>query len=260
MHGKQEDGSKCCLMSERHRMHECWLIFYVPAYTTSVVWEILMAPAIPNANSFVGDVDALGTIGGRPRDTPATFFYFIVLNSHPRIHSLSLYRIFVFHVCAHARRSKCKHTHVGQAFLKLPLQFRTSWLQLQPYGPTMDFHHALTPFTKGNDAAQTQVDQPDLGMFVEVRVREHPPRWIRGKYVHWGVECRRGKFVIGVDAIAPPTTTTSTRPSSCKCHLRRYPKRLVVCVVHRCRRRGESRDIYQRAPSRVERGALPSLP
>jgi len=186
MHGKQEDGSKCCLMSERHRMHECWLIFYVPAYTTSVVWEILMAPAIPNANSFVGDVDALGTIGGGPRDTPATFFYFIVLNSHPRIHSLSLYRIFVFHVCAHARRSKCKHTHVGQAFLKLPLQFRTSWLQLQPYGPTMDFHHALTPFTKGNDAAQTQVDQPDLGMFVEVRVREHPPRWIRGKYVHWG--------------------------------------------------------------------------
>ena len=99
---------------------------------------------------------------------------------------LSLYRIFVFHVCAHARRAKCKHTHVGQAFLKLPLQFRTSWLQLQPCGPTMDFHHALTPFTKGNDAAQTQVDQPDLGMFVEVRVREHPPRWIRGKYVHWG--------------------------------------------------------------------------
>jgi len=30
-----------------------------------VGWEILMAPPITNANSFVGDVDALGTIGGR---------------------------------------------------------------------------------------------------------------------------------------------------------------------------------------------------
>ena len=78
MHGKQEDGRKCCLTSERHRMPECWLSFYVPVYTTSVGWEILMAPPITNANSFVGDVDALGTIGGRPPDTPATFFYFIV--------------------------------------------------------------------------------------------------------------------------------------------------------------------------------------
>ena len=75
---------------------------------------------------------------------------------------------------------RCKHSHVGEAYVILPVRFREHWMKLKPHEACMDYYHVLSP---SFEDVHGEEDQPKVGSFVEVRVREHPPRWIQGKPV-----------------------------------------------------------------------------
>ena len=53
-------------------------------------------------------------------------------------------------------------------------------MKLQPFEADMDFHHLLSATAEDE---QEKRDQPEVGSFIEVRVREHPARWIRGEHI-----------------------------------------------------------------------------
>ena len=101
----------------------------------------------------------------------------------------------------------------------------------------MDYYHHLSP---SHEAVPEETHQPTVGSYVEVRVREHPPRWIQGEPV--GVWVVVVIFTCSCYVLCP---STAGRPSSDESSVRRYTKGLRVCLANRRRGGGRPGHIHQ---------------